>query len=77
MCVATDDSYLFIANPGEERVTRIQFTDKLLQDYNTYRGNEVEVEYRAEFVDNVNGITCDQYSNLVYFFNSMDNNQED
>ena len=28
-------------------------------------------------MNNVNGVACDQYSNLVYFFNSMSGNQND
>lgn len=53
MCLTLDSSYLFIAMPAESKIERIEYTAKLWDQYNTYRGNSQEVEFRAESVNHV------------------------
>jgi hypothetical protein len=53
MCIAEDDSLLFVSIPDEGKVIKIQHTSKIWDNYNVYVGNEVEVLYRAESVNHV------------------------
>jgi len=43
VCVAEDNSYLFVADPDESRIIRYEYTDKVFLDYDSYIGFAADI----------------------------------
>ena len=76
VCVAEDNSYLFVADPDVSRIIRYEYTDQLWLDYDSYTGFSSDIFLEYQSVSSVNGISCDEASNELYWFNAPDGNED-
>jgi len=75
VCVAEDNSYLFVADPDESRIIRYEYTAKIFEDYDNYVGVAADIFLEYQSVSTVNGVSCDEASNELYWFNAPDGNE--
>lgn len=76
VCVAEDNSYIFIADPDESRIIRYEYTDMIWLTYDSYVGFASDIFLEYQSVSNVNGVSCDEASNELYWFNSPNGDED-